>query len=187
MPELTRLLLKRGADLHYCNKRPDWIDTAATCAIQGGSVCCLAMLIEEFGVTVSAEPPPLNVALAAGNIAMAKYLLSLGWPLDQDHADHSPVMWCAVYSRSASVMKWVHSRGVPYTQYNNNTRKSTLHAAAALNCVPIIKLLLESGEVDIDEADQEGETYGSSCWFLIVICLSLSLPSSSSSSQYLLF
>lgn len=159
MPEITRLLVKRGANLHFRRRGPQ-DTTAVSCAITGGNPYCLVALLDEFGLTVEPQPPPVNLACGEGYITVAKFLMTRGWTLNEvEESSKLPVMCYAALGGSIAAMKWLRRQGVRFDKQTTPTGTTVVHAAAAINSVPILQMLLESGELGMDTPDQQGVTY----------------------------
>lgn len=162
------ILLKRGARLDFC--RHDGLD-AVQAAIMGGSLRCLIALLDQYGMKLKTQPPPFNLAVADGHIAVARYLwLQKGCQIDQVsqlNAGYADSLTCAACWGSIAMLKWLRRIGC---KRSNSSSISPMLGAAMNNKAEVIEYLVSIGE-QVDEADPSGRTYVCDCLCLVVFVL----------------
>ena len=151
-----RLLISRGAKTDY--KRASDGATVVTCAVLGGNLRSLTLLVDELGLPIEPTPPPVNLACGEGHIAVARWLMQRGFPLDEREAEGLNAMSYAALGGSIPTMKWLNRHGLSYAVRNTN-QSSLMHVAAAINRPDMIRFLLATGELTAEEKDDKGVTY----------------------------
>ncbi len=118
--------------------------TAVSCAITGGNPHCLVVppgRVRPHGRTAAtAGEPRVRRGLHHGS----QFLMTRGWTLNEvEESSKLPVMCYAALGGLIAAMKWLRRQGVRFDKQTTPTG-TTGYAAAAINSVPILQMLLES-------------------------------------------